>query len=69
MSRSSPSSPSPVSHQMIQGILERGQLAPKEYLMLTSALISNMQLTPEMRQDISRVLDALQMGRLQLVDS
>lgn len=69
MSRSPSSQPNLVAHQVVKGILERGQLTPKEYLIITSALISNRALTQEMKQEINRILDALQAGRLKLVDS
>lgn len=68
MSRSPSSQPNLVT-QVVKGIIERGQLTPKEYLIITSALISNMKLTQEMKQEINRILDALQTGRLKLVDS
>jgi hypothetical protein len=68
MSRSPSNQPTLVT-QVVKGIIERGQLTPKEYLIITSALISNMKLTQEMKQEINRILDALQTGRLKLVDS
>ncbi|MBP0008137.1 MULTISPECIES: hypothetical protein [unclassified Roseofilum] len=69
MSRSPSNQPNLVAHQVVKGILERGQLTPKEYLIISSALISNMKLNQEMKQEINRILDALQTGRLKLVDS
>ncbi len=69
MSRSLSHLPNTLTHQMVTGIMERGQLTPQEYLLLTSAFISNFKLSQQMKQEINQVLDALQMGRLKLVDT
>jgi hypothetical protein len=52
----------------VEQILEKGKLNRQEHLQLTSAMLSDHQMTNEERRQINRVFDYLQIGRLQLED-
>jgi hypothetical protein len=52
----------------VEQILEKGKINRQEHLQLTSAMLSDHQMTNEERRQINRVFDYLQIGRLQLED-
>lgn len=52
----------------VEQILEKGKISRQEHVQLTSALLSNDQITDGDRRQINRVFDYLQIGRLKLED-
>jgi hypothetical protein len=52
----------------VDKILEKGKMNRQEHIQLTSAMLSDSQMTHEERRQINRVFDYLQMGRLKLED-
>lgn len=60
------------SHASIQTLIEQtytsGKVPRQTYLLLTSTLLAGHRVSPEERQQIIRVLDSLQLGRLRMVD-
>ncbi|HEY9853723.1 MAG TPA: hypothetical protein V6D28_29905 [Leptolyngbyaceae cyanobacterium] len=54
--------------QIIDQILVSGQMSRKQYMLLTSAILSDQQLTDEERRQINHIFDYIQVGRLKLVD-
>jgi hypothetical protein len=52
----------------VEQILEKGKINRQEHVQLTSAMLSDHQMTNEERRQINRVFDYLQIGRLQLED-
>lgn len=54
--------------QIIDQILISGQISRKEHMLLTSAILSDRQITEEDRRQINHIFDSLQLGRLKLVD-
>jgi hypothetical protein len=52
----------------VEQILEAGQMSRQDHLQLTSAILSDPQMTDEERRQINRVFDYVQIGRLKLVD-
>ena len=52
----------------VEQILEKGKMNRQEHIQLTSAMLSDYQMTDEERRQINRVFDYLQMGRLKLED-
>lgn len=54
--------------QMLERIMSSGQLSRREYLQLTSALLSDDKLTEEERHKINRIFDYIQISRLKFVD-
>jgi hypothetical protein len=52
----------------VERILEKGQINRQEHIQLTSAMLSDYQMTDEERRQINRVFDYLQIGRLKLED-
>lgn len=48
--------------------MSSGQLSRREYLQLTSALLSDDKLTEEERHKINRIFDYIQISRLKFVD-
>lgn len=54
--------------QIIDQILISGQVSREEYMQLTSAILSDKQITEEDRRQINHIFDYLQAGRLKLID-
>lgn len=52
----------------VEQILEKGKMNRQEHIQLTSAMLSDYQMTHEERCQINRVFDYLQIGRLKLED-
>jgi hypothetical protein len=52
----------------VEQILEAGQMSRQDHLQLTSAILSDHQMTDDERRQINRVFDYVQIGRLKLVD-
>jgi hypothetical protein len=52
----------------VEQILKKGKMNRQEHIQLTSALLSDHQMTDEERRQINRVFDYLQIGRLKLED-
>ena len=52
----------------VEQILEKGRMNRQEHIQLTSAMLSDHQMTDEERCQINRVFDYLQIGRLKLED-
>lgn len=52
----------------VELILEKGKMNRQEHVQLTSAMLSDHQMTEEERRQINRVFDYLQIGRLKLED-
>jgi hypothetical protein len=52
----------------VEQILEAGQMSRQDHLHLTSAILSDHQMTDDERRQINRVFDYVQIGRLKLVD-
>jgi hypothetical protein len=53
---------------LVERILTAGKLSQREHLRLTSTLLVDNDLNDEDRRYINRILDYVQIGRLQLVD-
>lgn len=54
--------------QIIDQILVAGQISRQQYMWLTSAILSDHQLTDEDRRQINHIFDYILVGRLKLVD-
>ena len=54
--------------QMIEQIFSAGHISRQEHLKLTSAILSDYELTDEDRRQINRIFDYIQTGRLKLLD-
>ncbi|MGQ4648578.1 hypothetical protein [Lyngbya aestuarii] len=52
----------------VDQILSEGQLARPEYLQMTTAILSDYNVTDEERRQINRIFDDVQAGRVKLVD-
>lgn len=56
----------------LQVVLERighlGQLTRQDHLLLTSAILTDQHLSETERRDINRIFDAVQTGRLKVID-
>lgn len=59
----------PNIQQMIDQVLATGQLSRLEYLHLTTAILSDYNVSDEQRCQINRIFDEVQTGRLKLVGS
>lgn len=57
-----------VVKQMIEQIFSARQISRQEHLRLTSAVLSDYDLTDEDRRQINRIFDYIQAGRLKIVD-
>lgn len=58
---------SPAIAQIVDRILDTGQLSRLEYLQLITTMLSDYKVTDEERSYINRVLDERQTGRLQWI--
>ncbi|HEY9798477.1 MAG TPA: hypothetical protein V6D30_22785 [Leptolyngbyaceae cyanobacterium] len=66
---STPQRPSNLNIQpIVDQILLGGQLSRQEYLQLTTAILSDYNVTDEERRQINSIFDEVQTGRLKLVD-
>ncbi|NDJ17228.1 hypothetical protein [Myxacorys almedinensis] len=54
--------------QIIERILQAGQIHRQEHLHLASVLLSSQGITAEERRQINRIFDQIQNGRMKLVD-
>lgn len=54
--------------EIINRILVSGQIDRQQYMLLTSAILSEQNLGDEDRRQINHIFDYIQMGRLKLVD-
>jgi hypothetical protein len=68
MSRTSLNKSNLTISQIVERIVSSGKLARREYLMLTSAILSDDKISEEERYQINRVFDYIQIGRLKFVD-
>ena len=55
-------------HQLIEQVVDSGQLSRKEHLHLSWILLTEGRISEVDRVQINRVLDYVQTGRLKLVD-
>lgn len=62
------SKPSLVIQPLVARIIASGHMSRKEHVQLTSAILSDQNMTNEDRQQINRVFDYIQIGRLKLID-
>ena len=53
---------------MIDQILSAGQISRQEHLRLTSAMLSDFELTDEDRRNMNRIFDYIQANRLKIID-
>ena len=68
MKGSVPSKSTVVAKQIVDQILVAGQISRHQYMLLTSAILSDHQLTEEDRRQINHIFDYIEVGRLKLVD-
>lgn len=54
--------------QLVDSITASGKISRQEHLRLTSAILSDYQITEEERRQINRTFDYVHTGRLKLVD-
>lgn len=54
-------------HQLVERALAGDKITAQEHLQLTSAILSDSQITDEDRRQINRIFESIQMGRLKLV--
>lgn len=52
----------------LQSALRQGSLRRRDYLALSSQMLSDPSLSPTYRNQINRLLDYIQMGRVKLYD-
>ncbi|OZH53317.1 hypothetical protein AFK68_18435 [Hydrocoleum sp. CS-953] len=55
-------------NQMVNRIMTSGKLSRREYLQLTSAILSEKKITDEERHQINQIFDFIQMGKINLID-
>ncbi|MBW4659020.1 MAG: hypothetical protein KME15_10120 [Drouetiella hepatica Uher 2000/2452] len=53
---------------LVEQIISTGQMSRKDHVQLTSAILSDQRITDGDRQQINRVFDYIQIGRLKLID-
>ncbi len=53
---------------LVARIIVSGQMSRKEHVQLTTAILADQQMTNADRQQINRVFDYVQIGRLRIVD-
>jgi hypothetical protein len=53
---------------MIEQILSAGHISRQEHLRLTSAMLSDFELTDEDRRNMNRIFDYIQANRLKIID-
>ncbi len=57
-----------IIHQLVKRIMKSGQVSRQEYSLLTSSLLVNSYINPELRSQIDCIFDFTQTGRLQIMD-
>ncbi len=55
-------------NQMVNRIMTSGKLSRREYLQLTSSILSGKKITDEERHQINHIFDFIQMGKINLID-
>ncbi|OCR01402.1 hypothetical protein BCD67_23400 [Oscillatoriales cyanobacterium USR001] len=68
MLRTPQNKPNLIIYQTIERITSSGKLSRRDYLLLTSTLLSDEKITDEERHQINRIFDYVQVGRLKFVD-
>jgi len=58
----------PIFSSMIEYILSSKQVSRRQYLQLTSMLLSNQQVTEIDRLNINRVLEKVELGQVDVID-
>ncbi len=58
----------PTLKQIVDRILNSGQLSRLEHLQLVTTILSDYRVTDEERHQINRVFDDIQTGRIKIVD-
>ncbi len=58
----------PAIKHLIDQIIASGQMTRSQHLSLTSTLLAEQRITDEDRNQINRVFDYVQSGRLKLID-
>ena len=53
---------------LVAQIISSGQMSRKEHVQLTTAILADQQITNADRQQINRIFDYVQIGRLRIVD-
>lgn len=66
--RTVPSKPNSALHTLIEQICRSGQMSRQEHLYLASMLLATGKLNDSERQRVNRLFDAVQSGRLRVVD-
>nr|WP_026098882.1 hypothetical protein [Oscillatoria sp. PCC 10802] len=54
-------------HQLVERVLAGDKITAQDHLQLTSAILSDSQITDEDRRQINRIFESIQMGRMKLV--
>lgn len=54
-------------NELVEQILESDQIRRLEHLQLTSAILSDKNITEEERRQINRIFDYIQTGRIKIV--
>jgi hypothetical protein len=57
-----------IIQQLVKRIMKSGQVSRQEYSLLTSSLLVNAYISPELRSQIDCIFDFTQTGRLQIMD-
>ncbi|MBE9126616.1 MULTISPECIES: hypothetical protein [unclassified Coleofasciculus] len=60
--------PNPAIPQIVDQILNTGQLSRQEHLQLVTTILSDYNVTDEERSHINRVFDELQVGHLKFIE-
>jgi methyl coenzyme M reductase alpha subunit len=55
-------------NDIVERIIDSGQISRQEHLQLASAILSDYKITDEERRQINRIFDYIQIGRLKLLD-
>ncbi len=54
-------------NQMVNRIITSGKLSLREYLQLTSSILSGKKITDEERHQINQIFDLLKIGKINLI--
>ncbi len=54
-------------NQMVNRIITSGKLSLREYLQLTSSILSGKKITDEERHQINQLFDLLKIGKINLI--
>lgn len=66
--RTAPDKFNPALKQLVDQIFTSGQITRREHLQLTSILLAANKMADAERSQINRIFDAIQTGRLKLID-